>query len=222
MAKKRYNMKLSYKDNLEIADLAIRPWLSIPLAKLLIRFTNITANQVTWASFFVGILGGYFLLKGDYTSFIYGGILALFSHVLDQIDGTIARVKNTASLYGKWLDGVTGHIRTEILILALAFGLNTKLSLTLGVFAALAYPLYFLMIYHYKVDVIKKIEPIEIGANKISKFLGRLYGCNVFYLVFPLLLVLNKPLSALLFFAMIGNLAWMFIIFLQYRKIKDK
>jgi len=215
----KFDFKLAKKSNLEYSDRIFR-WLSNLISKPLIKFTNVTPNQITMFSFLLGIIAAYFLFKGGYTNLVIGGILAFARQIFDQVDGEIARVKKIASDMGKWLDGVTGFITEELLIIALALGIGTQLSLILGMLAAIAYPMQYLLVFFYKHDILKKFDKIEILKSGKFDFLRYVYGSSLFYLLLLIAVIINKPLWVLFFFATAGNLFWIMTVFLQYLNIR--
>jgi CDP-L-myo-inositol myo-inositolphosphotransferase len=78
-----------------------------PLAALIVRAvynTSITPNQITYVSFFLGILSGIAFSGGKPKYFILGGILAQLSSIVDCADGMLARSKDLRSRYGTYLD----------------------------------------------------------------------------------------------------------------------
>ena len=70
-----------------------------PVARL-----PVTPNQITVASFLLGLLGASLLALADSSWWIAGGLLIQFASILDGCDGEIARLKKNASARGAWLD----------------------------------------------------------------------------------------------------------------------
>lgn len=210
---------LALKKNLEFSDKILRG-VSLAISAVLLR-TPITPNQVTLISFLCALFAGYLFLKGDYHSLVLGGVFAFFRQILDQVDGEIARVKKLSSSLGKWFDGITGFLSTEIILLGLTFGIDTPAAYRLGFLAALAYPLQYLFIYFYKGEVTKSSEKISLGTSRLEVF-RYLYGSAFFYLFVPFCVFLNKPFWVLTFFAIFGNLYWMGILLLQYLELQKK
>jgi len=75
-------------------------WFFQPLAKLLI-FCRLTANHISWGSFFFGLLAGFCLAFGH---FGFGAGFAAISAVMDSLDGIVARMTHQASDVGEVLD----------------------------------------------------------------------------------------------------------------------
>ena len=94
-----------------------------PFARL-----GINPNAVTWASFCVGLLGAgalYFAAQGLLVFAIAAPLLVFVSHVLDALDGDLARYTGRLSKYGAALDPCLDRACEFALIFAIAAGLWT-------------------------------------------------------------------------------------------------
>lgn len=89
---------------------------------LLIKKYNITPNQVTVASFAIGIAAFLSFSIGTWAFNILGTLLFLASFQLDFVDGDLARLKNQTSQFGEWLDAITGKIESVLLFLGICIG----------------------------------------------------------------------------------------------------
>ncbi len=98
--------------------------LSTRLSPLLAR-TPITPNQVTLASFLLGVLSGLAFAVGQPLSMALGGLLAQASSVVDGCDGEVARLKGSASAYGAWFDAVLDRWADAIILMGMAWGAFT-------------------------------------------------------------------------------------------------
>lgn len=191
-----------------------------PIVKFIVKFTNITPNQITLFSFLLAILGSLFIFQGGYKNILIGSSLALIYMVFDCVDGEVARLRGLGSNLGLWLDSIIGFIVNPLLILSLSVGLKSTGSLILGLFAVLCYPMQYLIVFSYKFQSIGKKEKIEMPISHNLEFIRYLYGSA---LLFPLLFIgaiLNKAILVLWFFAIFGNLFWIALIFLQYSNLK--
>ena len=81
---------------------------------------NITPNQITYLSFFVGLIGIYFFSQG---SFLIGALLINLWYLLDCSDGHLARYYKIKSKLGKFLDDGFGEIIIIFMWFALGWGL---------------------------------------------------------------------------------------------------
>ena len=118
-----------------------------PIASLVVRAlfnTAITPTQVTYISFFLGILSGIFFCFGEPLYFIIAAILLQVSLVFDCADGMLARSKDMCTRFGGYLDLFLDRIVDFFVFTGIAIGHfvysgNLKLFIA-GVFAtALAF-----------------------------------------------------------------------------------
>jgi|Deesub1362A_J573_1020465.scaffolds.fasta_scaffold00051_115 CDP-L-myo-inositol myo-inositolphosphotransferase len=132
--------------------------LSIPLSRLLVK-TRITPNQMTFVSFFFGILSA--VLFGLNKN-IYAGIFAQITSILDGCDGEIARIKGTESKFGAYFDSITDRYADIAIILGMIATAPDKLWL-IGSLALLG---------TYSISY--SVSRMETLANK--RFIGGIAG----------------------------------------------
>jgi phosphatidylglycerophosphate synthase len=132
----------------------VEQYLNRPLASLIVRLvyhTRITPNGLTFFSFFLGILGAFFLSRGQYIYFILGGIGIQLSSIVDCADGMLARSKNMCSEFGSHLDIFLDRIMDFSMIIGVSVGVYTasdnKTLLILGFLAAGLYLLQVNLFY---------------------------------------------------------------------------
>jgi phosphatidylglycerophosphate synthase len=107
------------KDKLyPISRYFIRPW-AHKLARILAK-TLITANQVTTASFAFGMLMSALFLVPSHGFAILAGICCWIWTFLDHVDGYLARLKKQQSVFGAYLDTMTGIIAWNLAFMAIA------------------------------------------------------------------------------------------------------
>lgn len=136
--------------------------LSIYVTRVLLH-TPVTANQVTALSILTGVAGIVLIAQQSVAVAIAGyGVMFLY-HILDKVDGEIARARNNYSIHGIYLDNIGHHITGGGLILGTAFRLATTVD-------ASAVPILF-------VGVIGGIACILYRAEKQAPF--HLYSQHV-------------------------------------------
>jgi phosphatidylglycerophosphate synthase len=95
-------------------------WLVDPLASRLVRLVapwrRVTPNLLTTLAFVIGLGSAAAFWRG---SLFAGALLFHLSFVLDCMDGKVARLNGTGSVFGAWLDYVFDRLR----VLACAVGL---------------------------------------------------------------------------------------------------
>lgn len=93
-----------------------------PIARLLVK-TPVTANGVTYATFFIGMISAYFFSRGLYHYNLIGIVVFQIALLLDFVDGEIARAKNTTSSYGDWVDSILDRLKDVVIVGGVAWGL---------------------------------------------------------------------------------------------------
>ena len=68
--------------------------------------TRITPNQMTVATFAVGVLAAYMASRGGYRDTLVAASLMQLNSILDGCDGELARVRFQGSRLGEWLDTI--------------------------------------------------------------------------------------------------------------------
>ena len=96
-----------------------------------------TPNQVTIASFAIGLYAAYLFAQGDTWSLIGGAILLQVSIIVDCVDGEIARYTRKFSELGAWLDAITDRVKEYAVFLGLAYGAFVQNDQNLWVLAAI-------------------------------------------------------------------------------------
>jgi len=92
-------------------------YLNTPITRLLIH-TPITPNQVTILSLLVGMFSAILFMFG-YP--LFAGLLALFSAVLDGVDGKLARIKFMKTPYGGILDSFIDLYTDLVIFFGMAY-----------------------------------------------------------------------------------------------------
>lgn len=220
--KQKYDFEKMEKKDDEISAVILRKAIANRISRLLICHTDIRPNYVTGLSFGFMIISSVLLLSGGYRYQLLGAFFALLFMIFDCVDGDIARVKGLESKLGEWLDGIVGFIALPLLMLALAFGIGTTLSLRIAPFAAIAYPMQYLIMRFYKLDIIGSKKPMKIAASEKYDFVRRVYGSTLFYLLLFFCALINRTILVLIFFATLGNLVWILTLALQYSNIRGK
>jgi hypothetical protein len=96
-----------------------------------------TPNQVTIASFAIGLYAAYLFAQGDTWSLIVGAFLLQVSIIVDCVDGEIARYTRKFSELGAWLDAITDRVKEYAVFLGLAYGAFVQNGQNLWLLAAI-------------------------------------------------------------------------------------
>ena len=97
---------------------------------------GISANQATYISIAIGILGCALMAFGSYDVKIIGALLVNVWFIIDCVDGNIARCRKSFSRYGDFIDTLSGYIMYTLLFISVgiaAFNYSDSLLVTLQI-----------------------------------------------------------------------------------------
>jgi phosphatidylglycerophosphate synthase len=183
--KEKLNYKLSLKgiDAEEILDLVIYRPISFQFVKLIYN-TNITPNQISYVSLFLGVFAGVLYAFGSELSFILAAVSFFLCNVLDCADGQLARLKKNGTRIGRIIDGLIDYITALSTFIGIAIALQTSTSMfyewgyqslmmesatyawTLTVIAALSRAFQNMMFDKYRNMYLKYVYGKSDGANE--------------------------------------------------------
>ena len=94
--------------------------ISVPASYYILNRLKISANIITFFSFFIAFLILFLFLNSNY---LYGSLLSCFWCLLDNIDGELARMQNSSSSFGAFLEKLNSNFFYMILFPSLSIGL---------------------------------------------------------------------------------------------------
>jgi phosphatidylglycerophosphate synthase len=134
-----------------------------PIATIIaniLKNTSFTPIHVTLAFGISGLLAVYCILANH---FYWAGFFLITKSILDAADGELARVKNTPSYTGRYLDSVFDIILNFLIFMAICYVSTSSYTLTLIAFACVQ--LQGTLYNYYYVILRNK----SIGADTTSK-----------------------------------------------------
>ena len=97
-----------------------------PIAVRLVRpvanRTSVTPNQLTVLALFLGLGAAVCFALGYREFLLLGAVLYYLSFLVDCMDGKLARLTGTESVFGAWVDYVTDRFRVLVCVVALMGG----------------------------------------------------------------------------------------------------
>ena len=96
-----------------------------------------TPNRITAASFFAAVLGTICIINGGTTSFVAAAVLIHLSHVLDCMDGQMARYRQLSSPMGSYFDRLTDQVQVVLWFTAASVAAYSQSLSATPVFLAL-------------------------------------------------------------------------------------
>ncbi|MBN1948935.1 MAG: CDP-alcohol phosphatidyltransferase family protein [Candidatus Cloacimonetes bacterium] len=183
-----YNLKVykEFRRSLKhiVFDETLTLYIFRPIAFIFVKMlyrTNVTPNQISFASILVGILAGIMFAHGTYTYFIVGGLLYTFSIVLDCVDGMIARLKKNGTAIGRLIDGVADYLVGIAVYVGMALGLEEAgVHLPLNTWlvfcvAAVSHIFHVMIVDYYRVEFMAHaLGKIESPWEERQKFTAEL------------------------------------------------
>ena len=112
--------------------------LAILVNYFVVDYKWLTPNLITLFSFIVAIIATGFIVIGGTANFIIAAVLIHFSHVLDCMDGQMARYRGTSSRSGRYFDKLTDQIQVTIWFGAVAYAAYLQTQTVIPVFLAFA------------------------------------------------------------------------------------
>ena len=98
---------------------------------------EITPNRITAASFVVAVVAALCILLGSFGGFIAAALLIQVIHVLDCMDGQMARYRQVSSAVGSYFDRVTDQVQVTLWFGAVGYVAYTQSNSVVPIFLAL-------------------------------------------------------------------------------------
>jgi len=95
--------------------------IGILLNVIVVDWSILNPNRLTTLSFIVSLLGAAYILPFSYQNFVAAAILIQLSHVLDCMDGQMARYRGISSPAGSFYDKIADFIKIFIFFAAVSF-----------------------------------------------------------------------------------------------------
>jgi len=111
--------------------------LAIMVNLIVVDFKWLTPNRITLFSFIVAIVSTVFIMQGGSTNFIVAAALIHASHILDCMDGQMARYRKISSPSGSYFDKLTDQIQVALWFGAIGYAAYVQTQNVLPVFLAL-------------------------------------------------------------------------------------
>jgi phosphatidylglycerophosphate synthase len=134
-----------------------------PIAKLFVnqlKNTRFTPIHVTLLFGVSGLIAIYFIIQNQY---LLASFFIILKSIIDAADGELARMKNTPSYVGRYLDSVFDIILNFLLLMTISYVSNTPLWMTLLAFFCIQLQ-GTLYNYYYVI-----LRTKSVGGDKTSK-----------------------------------------------------
>ncbi len=138
--------------------------------------TKITPNQITFVSFLFKFPSAYFFSLTEYKYILLGAITFYLSILLDNMDGSLSRLRNNSNTYGAWLDLGVDEFGLVMVLFGMSWGVYSRTqSVWVWIFGFLAISsvfgatIFYQMFLQYFPQAKKGIFLEQKKKNKILK-----------------------------------------------------
>ena len=118
-------------------------FIEIPIARVLSKM-GISPNMITFFGLILSCLAAYFI---SVQSFGLAGLALLISGIFDLLDGTLARITDTASKFGSLWDSVIDRVSEGVVLFGFLLLALQKDDFLLAILAYVAFGTAFLVSY---------------------------------------------------------------------------
>lgn len=166
---------------------------------------NLSANNITVLSLFVGLFSSLLFATGNPFFLIFGALLLHFFMILDCCDGEVARYTKQSSESGVFLDKCIHQIVTPSIFMGIAVGVFINMNAAIWLFIGIATS--FAIFLNEIVVLENKLFGETITTDQYSKNIG---GRGVLVNI-VLFFYSSFRRVDLISFAVVASLAWMFV-----------
>ena len=129
----------------------------------------LTPNRITLLSLLTAIMASVFIVIGGRTNFFIAAGLINLSHVLDCMDGQMAKYRGAGSRFGNYFDKVSDQISIFLWFSAIAYASFLQTGRVVPVFLAFTgVALYALRVYVKYVTIFIEVEHDKTYLEKCS------------------------------------------------------
>ena len=122
--------------------------LAIAANYVVVDFKWLTPNLITLLSFTTALVASVFILIGGQVEFFIAAVLIHVSHIMDCMDGQMARYRGVSSPAGSFLDKLTDQIQVVLWFGAIGYAAHDQSRSAVPIFLAFAgVAFYFLRGY---------------------------------------------------------------------------
>jgi len=144
--------------------------LAIVINWLVVDWPILTPNRITTLSFLVAASGSICILVGTYSYAVVAVILLNFSHILDCMDGQMAKFRGISTPFGSYYDKVTDQLKIFMFIGACAYSAYQQTGDATAIFLGfIAVVFYFIRVYVKYLTIFIEMEADSEYLKTCSK-----------------------------------------------------
>ncbi len=147
--------------------------LAVAANYLVVDLPWLTPNRITTLSFIVAVVAAAFIVMGGVGNFILAAVLIHISHILDCMDGQMARYRKTSSASGSYFDKLTDQVQVMAWFGAVGYAAYAQTNEVVPVFLA------FIGVAFYGLRGYTKYVAIQTEMSRDATYLTRLAETQV-------------------------------------------
>ena len=195
--------------------------ISVHISPLLVK-TPITPLQVTAIGLFLGVCAAWTASKPDWISCLIAAFLLESSHILDCIDGELARLTNRGSPFAAFFDPISDRIKDIAIIYAAFLKASQTAAFNLSqntIFFIAFFTLGFWLLYMYIVDAYLNPSRNKMGKKNSPKKYRIYLGIYDLFTYGSIVFLICNIFEFLIFFILALSLLGVLIQILRLNKI---
>ncbi len=184
-----------------------------------LRKSSITPNQITFLNIIIGLLASSLIYINTTLSLIIFGIWVRFFHVLDIIDGHLARLQNKQSFFGKWLDSGGDKLVMIVWYATIAATLFLKRNNQIYALAGLVLLMGMFLYNYLSLTTVVYFRNYDtsytVRKSIISRVVLFFINIDIQWHIITICAIIGRMEYILFFYAIYFNFVW-FIYFIYY------
>jgi len=215
--------------------------ISIYFTKLFL-YTNITANQISIIWPILQFVTAFAFLLQNYWLNIIAVIVLKFGHILDTVDGEVARFRKKTSLQGDYIDAMGHQLVYPTIFLMVGFGVFFKtdnlIYLAFAGSAIIGHSLLTLGRFARYEAIVKKSHRVstiietkkdqdekrakETLFQRMTRYVSQLFGNPGIPFALLITAIIGRMEYFVIFYGIIVHPAWLFRFYYEFKKGIDK
>jgi phosphatidylglycerophosphate synthase len=196
-----------------------------------LRNTKITPNFITALNIILSVFASGLVLLGGTLNLVLFGIWVRMFHVLDVMDGQLARLKSQGTSFGQWFDGAGDRIVLSIwhIVISLALYLNSNNAFFLFLGLAILFGVYihnyllFTSVLYFRGSKFDYKSSSRIKKNPLISFVLIFVNNDIQFHILTICAWTNKLNWFLIFYAVYFNFMWlMYFLYYSMKYIREK
>ena len=214
--------------------------ISLPISRWVVTHTQWKPNQVTYFNMLVGFSSGPIAALGTPVSLFIAALILQIASILDGVDGEVAKLTQTSSQWGQWLDTISDNGTLLSYLIGTTIGLyrlypySHVLSFAVVTFAVTIMIIATILIFlrketdsgsfvTYDQEFLKSLTPEEFPiVSRVVSVLKYMIKKDFYSFLFFIVALINKPMWVLYICSYGGGIACLFLAYINIIRWMDQ